>query len=158
MADSKYTGGQIDAAVRAMSLMPGLFLAVNQYDSDMASIQSWLTSFQGLQNDYSSTFQTWTDRLSALWSDWDFDSNGDIKTFINSNWKKIGINPDSKTFVSGSLDTGVAKAYGDYSYDMSDIVTNWWLVEGQDKLQPFLNTIQPSDTSKNWGIAGYQQI
>lgn len=58
MADSKYTGGQIDAAVRAMSLMPGLFLAVNQYDSDMASVQSLLTSFQGLQNDYGSTFET----------------------------------------------------------------------------------------------------
>ena len=58
MADSKYTGGQIDAAVRAMSLMPGLFLAVDRYDSEMAPIQSWLTSFQGLQNDYSSTFQT----------------------------------------------------------------------------------------------------
>ena len=58
MADSKYTGGQIDAAVRAMSLMPGLFLAVNQYDSDMAPIQSWLTSFQGLQSDYGPTFTT----------------------------------------------------------------------------------------------------
>lgn len=58
MANSKYTGGQIDAAVRAMSLMPGLFLAVNQYDADMSSIQSWLTSFKGLQSDYSTTFQT----------------------------------------------------------------------------------------------------
>lgn len=157
MAESKYTGGQVDAAVRAMSLMPGLFLAVSRYDSEMSPIQSWLTSFQGLQNDYGATFQTWTDRLSALWSDWD-DSNGSIKTFINNTWKKIGVDPDSKTLVAGAIDTGVAKAYGDYSYDMSDLVTNWWLVEGQDKLQPFLNTIQPSDTSKNWGIAGYQEI
>lgn len=157
MADSKYTGGQIDAAVRAMSLMPGLFLAVSQYDSDMASIQSWLTSFQGLQDNYKTTFETWTTRLDSLWSDWD-DSNGDIKTFINKKWKNIGIDPDSKTFVAGAIDTGVTKAYGDYSYVMSDLVTNWWLVEGQDKLEPFLNTIQPSDTSKNWGIAGYQEI
>ena len=157
MADSKYTGGQIDAAVRAMSLMPGLFLAVSRYDSEMAPIQSWLTSFQGLQNDYGPTFDTWTERLEDLWTDWD-ESNGSIKTFINNTWKKIGVDPDSQTLVAGAIDTGVAKAYGDYSYDMSDLVTNWWLVEGQDKLQPFLNTIQPSDTSKNWGIAGYQQI
>ena len=157
MAESNYTGGQIDAAVRAMSLMPGLFLAVSRYDSEMAPIQSWLTSFQGLQNDYGTTFQTWTDRLSVLWTDWD-DSNGDIKTFINKKWKDIGIDPDSKTFVSGSLDTGVANAYGSYSTDLSHIVTNWWFIDGQDKLQPFLNTIQPSDTSKNWGIAGYQEI
>lgn len=157
MADSKYTGGQVDAAVRAMSLMPGLFLAVDRYDSEMAPIQSWLTSFQGLQDKYSSTFETWTERLNSLWEDWD-DSNGDIKTFINKKWKDIGIDPDSKTFVSGSLDTGVANAYGKYSDDMGKIVTNWWFVDGQDKLQPFLNTIQPSDTNKNWGIAGYQQI
>ena len=58
MADSKYTGGQVDAAVRAMSLMPGLFLAVSRYDSELAPIQSVLTSFQGLQNDYGTTFET----------------------------------------------------------------------------------------------------